>query len=342
MVGRRMVERWNDDNKAFLSLNIKKRVLPTLYGGIIGDLLGVPVEFRQRDTFHIDNVSGYGTYNQPPGTWSDDSSLTFCLIENLIEENGIDDLMQKFVKYKSEGFWTPYGKMFDIGRTTNEAIIRFEEGLDSEHCGGKAEYDNGNGAIMRIAPLAFRLYDEFDFIKKAEVIKKYTEITHAHPRAIVGSIIYIECLIRLYHNNTLQESLETVKRLFDKNFDGNHIYQQELRNYSRLFEEDFLNTARDEIVSDGYVVHTLEAAIWCLGNSSSFKEAVLKAVNLGGDSDTVAAITGALAGMHYKKMDEIPSEWLEKIVRKQDVDNLINQFFESCVNKAIENDYRPN
>ncbi|SDY79264.1 ADP-ribosylglycohydrolase family protein [Bacillus sp. 166amftsu] len=338
MVGRRMVDRWEDDNKSFLSLSIQQRVLPTIYGGIIGDLLGVPVEFRKRDTFYIDNVSGYGTYNQPPGTWSDDTSLTLCLMENLIKEESIFCLMNKFIKYKEEGYWTPFGKMFDIGRSTDEAIIRFEEGYPLEKCGGKAEFDNGNGAIMRIAPLAFVLYNEFDFIKKVEMIKKYTEITHAHPRAIVGSIIYIECLIRLYHNNTSQESLEVVKRLFDKNFDKSHKYQEELKHYSRLFENDFFRLPKNEILSDGYVVHTLEAAIWCFGNSTTFKEAVLKAINLGEDTDTIAAITGTLAGMYYK-MDEIPEEWLGKIVRKQDIDELINRFNKYCADKAIIEEY---
>lgn len=338
MVGRRMIDRWEDDNKSFLSLSIKQRVLPTIYGGIIGDLLGVPIEFKQRDTFCIDDVTGYGTYNQPPGTWSDDTSLTLCLIENLIKEESINSLMDKFVEYKKEGYWTPFGKMFDIGRTTNDAIIRFEEGNSPEKCGGKSEFDNGNGAIMRIAPLAFILYNEFNFIKKVEVIKKYTEITHAHPRAIVGSIIYTECLIRLYHNNTLQESLEVVKRLFDKNFDKDHRYQEELKHYSRLFEKDFFDIPRNEVLSDGYVVHTLEAAIWCLGNSSTFREAVLKAVNLGEDTDTVAAITGTLAGMYYK-MDEIPDEWLEKIIKKQAIDELIKQFYEFCAKQAIIDEY---
>jgi ADP-ribosylglycohydrolase len=338
LTGRRMIDRWEDDNKSFLILSIKQRVLPTIYGGIIGDLLGVPVEFRQRDTFQIDDVSGYGTYNQPPGTWSDDTSLTLCLVENIVEKGNIQNLMRKFVQYQDTGYWTPFGTMFDIGRTTVEAISRFKNGALPSECGGQSEYDNGNGAIMRISPLVFILYKEFDLIKKAEVIKQYTEITHAHPRAIVGSIIYSECLFRLYHNDTPQESLETIKRLFDKNFDQKDKYQEELKHYSRLFEKNFFSMEESEILSDGYVVHTLEAAIWCLGTTNSFKEAVLKAVNLGGDTDTVASLTGSLAGMYYK-MDGIPNKWLEKIARKKDIDELIKKFYEFCANKAIIEEY---
>lgn len=338
MNGRRMIDRWEDDNKIFLGLNIKKRVLPTLYGGIIGDLLGVPVEFRKRDQFHIKDIIGYGTYNQPPGTWSDDTSLTLCLVENIVEKENIENLMRKFVKYHDEGYWTPFGKMFDIGRTTVEAINKFKKGVLPEKCGGQSEYDNGNGAIMRISPLAFLLYNNFDFVKKAEIIKQYTEITHAHPRAIVGSIIYTEFLVRLYHNNSFEKSIKEIQELFNENFGEDHVYLKELKHYKRIFNENFLKTPQEEILSDGYVVHTLEAAIWCLGNTTSFKEAVLKAVNLGEDTDTVASVTGSLAGMYYK-MDGIPEEWLEKIVRKQDIDELIKKFCEYCANKAIIEQY---
>ncbi|MFD0588484.1 ADP-ribosylglycohydrolase family protein [Paenibacillus sp. GCM10027627] len=338
MVGRRMVDRWQDDSKSFLALGMKKRALPTIYGGIIGDLLGVPVEFRKRDSYQIKEIAGYGTYNQPPGTWSDDTSLTLCLMENIINDDSMDDLMLKLVKYYDEAYWTPHGEMFDIGRATVEAITRFKRGTMPEKCGGQTELDNGNGAIMRISPVVFLLYNNFDFVQKAEIIKQYTEITHAHPRAIVGSIIYVELLLRLYYNNSFAESIEQINELFTENFDENHIYRKELINYKRIFSEDFAKTPREEIMSTGFVVHSLEAAVWCLITTSSFSEAVLKAVNLGDDTDTVAAITGSLAGMYYK-MEGIPEEWLEKIARKNDIDELIEKFYEHCANKAILKEY---
>ncbi|MDA1476187.1 ADP-ribosylglycohydrolase family protein [Bacillus changyiensis] len=338
MTGRRLIDRWEDDNKMFLCESIKDRLFPTLYGGIIGDLMGVPVEFKKRGTFKVQDVMGYGTYNQPPGTWSDDTSLTLCMVENMIEEGNIEHLMRKFLKYQEEGYWTPFDEMFDIGRTTVEAITRFKKGIQAEKCGGQSEYDNGNGAIMRISPLIFRLYNEFDFIKKTEIIKQYTEMTHAHSRAVVGSIIYIELLLRLYHNNSLEESLKRVHNLFVETFEGDHVYIKELKHYEKIFDHNVLRTPQEEIQSGGYVVDTLEAAIWCLGNTSSFKDAVLKAVNLGEDTDTIASITGTLAGMYYK-IDGIPKEWLEKIVRKQDIDQLIKRFYEYCVNQAMIEEY---
>ncbi|WP_350301062.1 ADP-ribosylglycohydrolase family protein [Peribacillus frigoritolerans] len=338
MTGRRMVDRWEDDSKSFLRFNLKKRMLPSLYGGIVGDLLGVPVEFKKRGTFAINGITGYGTYNQPPGTWSDDTSLTLCLIENLIEESDSAELMQKFVQYMESGYWTPHHEMFDIGRTTSEAIIKFKNGTPAPECGGNAMFDNGNGALMRIAPVAFILFNNFNFIEKIQTIKKYMEVTHSHPRSVVGSIIYVEFLLRLYYNNSPEVSKREIKELFDENFEKDHIYQKELQSYSRIFEEDFFSLPQEEIQSGGYVVHTLEAAIWCLGNSDSFSDAVLKAVNLGDDTDTVGAITGTLAGMYYK-MDDIPKEWLEKITRKEDIDQLIEKFLSFCADKAIKEEY---
>ncbi|SFQ67318.1 ADP-ribosylglycohydrolase [Priestia endophytica DSM 13796] len=331
----RLSDRWEADDRMFLEIAIKKRILPTLYGGIIGDMLGVPVEFKKRGTFHINHVTGYGTYNQPPGTWSDDTSMTLCLVETLMENGSPLDLMKKFVQYEENGYLTPYGKMFDIGIATVKAIRRFKEGTPLAQCGGTSEYDNGNGAIMRIAPLAFMLNNDFDFDKHVKIIKQYTEITHAHPRAIVGSFIYVELLVRMSLNDSLEKAIQNIQLLFNHIFHEEHPYQKEFQHYKRIFKDNFFNTPEEEILSGGYVVHTLEAAIWCLGTTSSFKEAVLKAVNLGDDTDTVGAITGALAGMHYK-MEGIPKDWLEKIVGKDKVDELIKDFCDARVEQDMK------
>lgn len=306
---------------------LRERVFDTLYGGIIGDLMGVPVEFKQRGTFHVQDVMGYGTYNQPPGTWSDDTSLTLCLVENIIENGDTKTLMNKFLQYMEQGYLTPFGEMFDIGITTAEAVSNYKKGVPPAKCGKTGEFDNGNGTLMRIAPLVFVVMHEVDFTKRKELVHQYTEITHGHPRSIVGSIIYIELLLSLYRNNSLEVALKEVFELLQNNLQNE--MKAELNAYARIFHENFLNTPEDAIQSSGYIVHSLEAAIWCVGNSTTFKEAILMAVNLGEDTDTVAAITGSIAGM-YKQLDNIPEEWLGKIVSKQKVDALILAFYEFC------------
>lgn len=307
--------------------NLKERVFATLYGGIIGDLMGVPVEFKQRGTFHVQDVTGYGTYNQPPGTWSDDTSLTLCLVENIIEKGDTKTLMNKFVRYMEQGYLTPFGEMFDIGITTAEAVTNYKNGVLPEHCGKTGEFDNGNGTLMRIAPIVFVVMNELDFDKRKAWVQQYTEITHAHPRSIVGSIIYIELLLSLYRNNTLEAALKEVYSLLQSHLQDD--LRAELNAYARIFQENFLKIPERDISSSGYIVHSLEAAIWCVGNSTTFKEAILRAVNLGEDTDTVAAITGAIAGM-YKNMDGIPHEWLDKMIKKEEIDHLIMAFYEFC------------
>jgi len=306
---------------------MKERLFATLYGGIVGDLMGVPVEFKKRGTFHVEGVIGYGTYNQPPGTWSDDTSLTLCLVKNMIEKGDTRSLMDKFVRYMEQGYLTPFGEMFDIGITTAEAVSSYKKGIVPEYCGKTGEFDNGNGTLMRIAPLVFVLINEFDFNKRNALVLQYTKITHGHPRSLVGSIIYIELLLSLYRNNSLEYALSEVYNLLQNYLQ--HELCTELNAYTRIFDENFLNIPENDIKSSGYIVHSLEAAIWCVGNSSTFKEAILKAVNLGEDTDTVAAMTGALAGM-CNQMDEIPGEWLNSIVKKQEIDDIIEDFYEFC------------
>lgn len=318
----------DDPFKIFFSQ--EERLFATLYGGIIGDLMGVPVEFKKRGTFHVEDVIGYGTYNQPPGTWSDDTSLTLCLVENMIEKGDTRSLMDKFVRYMEQGYLTPFGEMFDIGITTADAVSSYKKGVLPEHCGKTGEFDNGNGTLMRIAPLVFVLINEGDFKKRKALVQQYTMITHGHPRSIVGSIIYIELLLSLYRNNSLEFALNEVFNLLQNNLQ--HELYTELNAYSRIFDENFLSISEDEIKSSGYIVHSLEAAIWSVGHASTFKEAILKAVNLGEDTDTIAAITGALAGMCHQ-MNGIPEDWLNAIVKKQEIDDVIEAFYEFCFAK---------
>ncbi|WP_341299664.1 ADP-ribosylglycohydrolase family protein [Lysinibacillus sp. FSL H8-0500] len=313
--------------------SLKERMLSTLYGGIIGDMMGVPVEFKARGTFYVEDVMGYGTYNQPPGTWSDDTSLTLCLVENLIEQGDTASLMDKFVQYMEQGYWTPFGEMFDIGITTAEAVSNYKKGILPESCGKTGEFDNGNGALMRIAPLVFVMRDELDFSKRAALIQQYTEITHAHPRSIVGSMVYSEVLLSLYRNNSLKAALQEVYVLLHYHLQEN--LKAELASYDRIFQESFLSIAEGDIQSTGYIVHSLEAALWCVGTTTTFKEAILKAVNLGEDTDTVATIAGTLAGMHYP-LEDIPTDWLNKMIQKQKIDQLITTFYQACVEPERE------
>ena len=320
--------KWESDRKTAIIQRLYERFIPAIYGGIIGDALGVPHEFRERVSFpRVSGMEGHGTHNQEPGTWSDDTSMTLCLIENIIENGNQDTLMRKFVDYYKSGYWTPFGKMFDIGYATRRALETYIQGTSAEECGQVGEHDNGNGALMRIAPVAFTMGNNFDFPSLARNVEQYATITHAHPRSTLGCIIYSGLLFRLFYNDDFSRALDVVTELCEKHL-INTKYEKEFVSYEHLFNKSVKNLTMAEIVSDGYVVHSLEAALWCCFQTGNFRDAVLAAVNLGGDTDTIGAIAGTLAGT-FHKIDGIPGEWLGIIKRKDDIDNLLNRF---CTN----------
>lgn len=307
------------------SKELKEQTQALILGLAIGDALGVPVEFEKRNTFKITDMTGFGTYNQPVGTWSDDTSLTLVLLEHLFEKSDLSNLMNKFKSYRN-GYLTPYGECFDIGIATSNAIDRYIAGIPIDGIGGKEEWDNGNGALMRISPLAILLKNEVDFTKKIKTIEKYTKLTHAHPRSIVASILYIQLLIELLFKNNLKTSLKATKLLFENSFDISHPYRKEYEeHFKEIFFDNFFDKKESEILSTGYVVDTLKAVIWCLGNSNSFEGTVLKAVNLGDDTDTIGGITGTLAGIIYG-LESIPNKWLSKLAAKSLIESKIDEF----------------
>ncbi|MCY9021131.1 ADP-ribosylglycohydrolase family protein [Priestia megaterium] len=310
-------------------MTLHNKVLSTILGGAVGDALGVPVEFKKRNSFRITTMIGYGTYNQPKGTWSDDTSLTMCLIDNLIDKQDEYDLMQKFANYWSDGYWTPYGEMFDIGIATSEAIRRYKSGLPKEEWGGSAEYDNGNGALMRIAPLAFPLRHEPSFTKRKEEIERIAHVTHRHVRSTLGCIIYVELLICLLHGDEPFEAYEKAVNLCQKQLTGTE-YEQEFSAYERVLNLSLPHVGRNEIQSTGYVVSSLEASIWSFLQSDDYEEAVLTAVNLGEDTDTIGFITGTMAGAYYQ-LDGIPEEWVCQLAKKEELIGACKRFADACV-----------
>ena len=310
--------------------SLRTMILAVIYGLAVGDALGVPVEFEERDTYCLTDMIGYGTYHQPPGTWSDDTSLTLALMEHLGEKSDLNVLMDKFLAYR-DGYLTPFGNCFDIGIATNEAIERYLSGISSEECGGQDERSNGNGTLMRISPLVFLLLRNSNLIEQVEFIKKYTIVTHRHPRSIVASIIYILLLKELLVNDLLAEVLEVVQPKLEEIFSQNSEYKTEYENhFKEIFDEEFYHKSREEIKSTGYVVDTLKACLWCIGTTNSFKDAVLKAVNLGEDTDTIGAITGTLAGAKYS-FESIPKEWIERIANKTLIDEKCEQLFNRMI-----------
>jgi len=290
----------------------KDRITAAIIGGAIGDALGVPVEFEKRGSYTITDMIGGGTHKQPAGTWSDDTALTLCLIENLAEGGDCETLMGKFSDWQAKGYMTPHGECFDWGYTTWMAIDAFRKGTPAAQCGQTGEDDNGNGSLMRIAPVAFLNRKIDDFNSRLANVEKYSSLTHAHSRSVLGCLIYTEYMRQLFtlgKNEALKATIEICRENISE-----AKYKNEFPHYERILNGKIGSLNRDDIQSSGYVVHTLEAALWCFLKNDGFKETVLAAVNLGDDTDTVGAVAGSMAGMFYGRSD-IPEEWISKLAK---------------------------
>lgn len=293
------------------------RPLALILGVAVGDALGVPVEFKARGTFLVTGMQGYGTHNQPSGTWSDDTSLTLALADNLLPESyELSDIAWGFIDWYANAAYTPHGTVFDIGNATAKAIERLKKGVAPEQAGGAGERDNGNGSLMRIAPLAFYMFG----IRKAEerfrIVKEVSSLTHAHEWSVAACYIYVEMLNKLRMGRTKKAAYVELREDFARGVP--FISKATLAKFVRILENDISALPEEEIRSSGFVIDTLEAALWCFLTTDNYKDAVLKAVNLGDDTDTTGAVTGALSGLAYG-LDSIPQEWLDQLAAYDEV-----------------------
>ena len=305
----------------------KQRILGGLWGAIVGDALGVPVEFTAREERRRDPVTdmrGYGAHNQPPGTWSDDSSLLLCTVEALCDkEYHAERMGALFLRWQERGHWTPYGKVFDIGNATAAALVRMRQGVPAEKAGGVEERDNGNGSLMRILPVALR-YAGAPIDEMLFRAHRISGLTHLHPRSQMACGLYC-CVARgLLDGLTPQAACRMMINHCQRYY--NVVpFQAEYPHFARIFTDKLAALPEAEIKSSGYVVHTLEAALWCLLTTTSFEEAVLKAVNLGDDTDTTGCVAGGLAGITYGR-EAIPAAWWEPLARKEDIAKCFERF----------------
>lgn len=312
-------------------------LLERLQGGIIGvatgDALGVPYEFLSRQRmkrFPATDMIGRGTHNQPLGTWSDDSSLTFCLMEGLLSGYNTKVIARKFVAWFDRSYWTPHGSVFDIGITTRQAIYRLEQGHTPEICGGMDEYSNGNGSLMRILPLVYFLRNEENIEERYQIIKEVSSMTHGHFRSVLACFIYVEFGLLLLKGVEKFQAYTTVKKRVNTFIETQGFNEKEVGFYHEVLQQDISKRDPERISGGGYVLHSLEASFWCFLTTDSYKDCVLKAVNLGEDTDTTAAIAGGLAGIYYG-FDAIPETWKFQLARYDDISNLIDRFHESLL-----------
>jgi ADP-ribosyl-[dinitrogen reductase] hydrolase len=267
-------------------------------------------------------MQGQNCWSEIPGTWSDDSSLTFCLADSLCHDFSLQSIANSFCDWYYDLKWTARERVFDIGITTQMAIEKLRKGVSPLQSGDTVERSNGNGSLMRILPLAY-YHQVWDFQVLIDRVHQVSCITHAHPRSQMACGIYISIVIALLEGNTpdvaYRIGLDRIDPVYQR-----YPYSQEKSHFDRVFSREIERLQIEDINSEGYVIDTLEASLWCLLNTSSYPEAVLKAVNLGEDTDTTAAVTGGLAGIYYG-IESIPVEWMSAIARQNDIVALANR-----------------
>lgn len=269
-----------------------------VYGAAVGDALGVPYEFQGRDSFECTGMVSGGAHGQPVGTFSDDTSMMLATCDSIRARGRIDvrDMRKRFGSWLREGAYTPDGNVFDVGNTVATAL--------SEGRGCEGVRSNGNGSLMRIAPLVYMGIDD-------DEVRAVSAITHAHRISTESCVCFVKLIRNLIGGNPFELSLEY------------SIPEGE----EFAFLEDVASWQREEMQSGGYVLDTLGAAIWCFANTDSYADCVLTAVNLGRDTDTTACVAGALAGAVYG-YHAIPKEWLEALRGKDVIEQCLFPGFE--------------
>ncbi|MCB9274403.1 MAG: ADP-ribosylglycohydrolase family protein [Lewinellaceae bacterium] len=303
---------------------VEQQIKSALFGLAVGDALGVPVEFVGRPWLKkhpLEDMRGHGTHDQPPGTWSDDSSLSFCLAESLCSGYNLRDIADKFLAWYRQGEWAARGEVFDIGNSTIAAMERLSNrALPPELAGGLDERSNGNGSLMRIMPLLFYIHNK-PIDERYQACSEVSSLTHGHFRSVFSCFLYLEAARLLLQGETPAAAFHNSVALVRDYAEAQQFNRRELSYFTRIFNEKLPEVQEDNIYSTGYVLHTLEAAFWCLLTTDNYRDAVLRAANLGEDTDTTAAVAGGLAGLAYG-FDAIPPQWVEQLARRQEIEAL--------------------
>ncbi|QHW33744.1 ADP-ribosylglycohydrolase family protein [Paenibacillus rhizovicinus] len=300
-----------------MSLN---RYKGCLFGLAAGDAIGTTVEFSRPGTFEpVTEMTGGGVFRLQPGQWTDDTSMALCLADSLLAVQGFDavDQMSRYARWMREGYRSSTGQCFDIGNATREAVIRHER-TGEGFCGSSSPDSAGNGSIMRLAPIPMYYGEQpQEAIRYAEASSR---TTHAAAECIDACRLfaaYISAALQGWEKERLLQP-----GAFDEWLNAAALAPR----IAEVYGGSYLRNEPPDIQGNGYVVRSLEAALWAFAKGGSFEEGVLLAVNLGDDADTTGAVYGQLAGAHYG-FDAIPERWTSKLAMRETLDELAEGLF---------------
>lgn len=297
-----------------------------LVGLAVGDALGTTLEFKPKGIVEagvvpkVEDIVGGGPFNLKPGQWTDDTSMALCLAHSLIEKSGFNakDQMDKYWRWIEDGYMSSTGKMFDIGNTTSEALENYRK-TGNPFAGSKDSKSSGNGSIMRLAPIPM-FFAKMDLIDTCAVAAMMSETTHGSDEC-VWACRYLSAMIQRFLNGDTKENVvDNISGIFKAS--GNLP-----DSLWPIVSGHYKTKTNKEIRASGYVIHTLEAALWAFYNSDNFRDGAILAVNLCEDADTTGAVYGQIAGSWYG-LDGIPSQWVNTIYHSNLIVDTANMLHE--------------
>lgn len=311
------------------------KFIDSIIGHAVGDAMGVPTEFCIREYLlknPVKEMIGSDKTGQPAGSWSDDTSMEIATIDSFIQnkEFNYDDIMHKWEEWINEAKYTANNDTFDVGRTCLRAIRNHSLGTEPLKCGIDGEQSNGNGSLMRILPVAlYSYYRKLDVNEIIKLTNELSSLTHKHDISKLGCYIYVRYIMFLLDGKNKNEAYELIKTLDYSTYD-----EYAISKYERILKNDIDSYTIDNILSTGYVVDTLECALWILLNANSYKETIIATTNIGNDTDTIGAIAGSMAGIIYG-YDSIPTSWIDKLMRKDYLIGLASDFEKEVINYEV-------
>lgn len=286
----------------------ENRMIGALVGLAAGDAVGTTVEFSKRGSFEpLTDMVGHGPFQLKKGQWTDDTSMALCLGHSLIEQNGFDahDQMQRYVRWRFEGYMSSTGTCFDIGNTVAQALHNFRT-TGEAFAGSTEPRSAGNGSIMRLAPIP--IYYHRDLAALIHYAGESSKTTHGTAMCVDSCMLFAQLIHRAFSANSKQEIFENLPTVYSKKLDP-------------IIDLSFTKERYDDIKGSGFVIESIIAALWCFWHANDFREAILLAANLGDDADTTAAVCGQIAGAYWG-YDSIPQDWREALTMEDEIKNL--------------------
>ncbi len=298
-------------------LTVRSRIRGALLGLAAGDAVGTTVEFQPPCSFEpVTDMVGGGPFDLEPGEWTDDTSMALCLAESLVETGGfdLDDQIRRYIRWRDEGHLASNGRCFDIGVTISGALQRYIETGDPR-AGSTDPRSAGNGSIMRLAPVPCAFHAEP--ARAIHLAAESSRTTHQAATCLDACRYLAALLVGAIQGRPKHELLAPHFTPVPGLWDRDPLVPE----IDAIAAGSFRTRKPLDIRGSGYVVESLEAALWALDGAATFEEAVLRAVNLGDDADTTAAVTGQLAGALWGE-DAIPIRWRERLALRETIERL--------------------